>query len=482
MTARRAAAYIRVSTEEQTDGWSYEGQERRIREYADREQYKIVQVYRDETSGSKEKRPGLDQMILDAQAGLFSAIIVLHTSRLFRNVALARRYKELFRNELNIEVLFVEQPITDSDDPMSFVMETFNEMFDEYYLHQLRFWTTLGKQTRAKNGLWNGTLPFGYTSDDDKNPIPHPINSIGLKMAFEAYSTGRYSDGEIAELLNSEGYETTGNWGARRFTKDTVNRILRNAFYLGHVKYKGELLPGQHPALISQDLFDSCQEVRARRRSKSRSIGHKRRVYIMSSLARCSKCDLTLRCGATSSKGKWRYYRHVAKDRGYDCEEPSKGIRADRLEEQWSEIISGIELPSDWKSRIENLVGDADERATILAERERVNERLRRLKEMYRDLVIESDEYRSTLNQLQDKLSSLVLPSSPHLIQAGQYLENIGNLWSQMTLAEQRDITRVVMKSISVSVSGEKIIGIEPLPTFRLLFTEICENIGIKII
>lgn len=254
-----AAAYVRVSTEEQTEGWSLDGQEQQIRNYAERHGYEIVAVYQDETSGSKEKRPGLDNLLLDAHAGRFSAIIVIHTSRLFRNVALARRYKDLLRNKLNIEVLFVNQPVVDSNDPMAFIMETFNELFDEYYLHQLSFWTMLGKQTRAQRGMWNGTLPFGYRTDEiTGEPVPHEVNAEGLRRAFEAYSTGRYSDREIAEFLNDMGYRTTGNWGERPFTKDTVTRLLQNAFYLGYTKYKGELYPGKHPPLIDQKLFDLC--------------------------------------------------------------------------------------------------------------------------------------------------------------------------------------------------------------------------------
>jgi site-specific DNA recombinase len=186
---------------------------------------------------------------------------------------------------------------------MAFVLETFNELFDEYYLHQLRFWTTLGKRTRAEQGMWNGTLPFGYMTDEDGKPVADPKNQEGLRLAFEAYSTDQYSDRGIAELLNRHGYRTTGNWGERKFTKDTVNRMLQNAFYLGFVKYKGELYPGRHPALIDQALFDRCQTVRAGRRSKRRSFGWKKRVYILSGIARCSECGLTLRCHSTQAKG-----------------------------------------------------------------------------------------------------------------------------------------------------------------------------------
>lgn len=479
---KRAAAYVRVSSEEQTDGWSLEGQEQKIREFAERNGYEIVQVYRDETTGSKDKRPGFERMLLDAHAGLFGAIIILHTSRLFRRVELARRYKDELRNKLNIEVIFVEQNIGGTGGPNDFMMEMLNEMFDEYYLVQLRMWTSLGKQTRAQKGLYNGTLPFGYMLDESGTPVAHPTDSAGLVMAFEAYSTGRYTDAQIAELLNRDGYRTTGNWGRRLFTKDTVNRILRNVFYLGYVKYKGELIQGQHPALIDQDLFDKCQEVRSRRASKRRAFGHQQHVYPLAGIVRCHECKLTLRCGATQSTGGYRYYRHTAQARGYECPVPGKMVRADILEAQWSDLIARIQLPEDWKQRIEALAGDTDQRARILREREEVQEKLRRLKLMFRDLLIDDEEYRSTYALLQSRLASLVLPNSPHVVRAGEYLADLSLLWAQATLEEQRDIIRVLVKAVYVDVLAAQIVAIEPMPLFKTLFTEFCADIGVTIL
>lgn len=197
MTKKPAAAYVRVSSEEQTEGWSLDGQEQAIRDYAARNGYEIVAVYRDETSGSKEKRPGLDKMLMAARQHRFQAIIAMHTSRFFRSVALARRYKDLLRNTLNIDVLFVNQPVVDPNDPMAFMMEGINELFDEYYLYQLSFWTSFGKQTRAQNGMWNGTLPFGYRTDEiTGKPVVHEVNVDGLRRAFEAWLMGKTSASE----------------------------------------------------------------------------------------------------------------------------------------------------------------------------------------------------------------------------------------------------------------------------------------------
>lgn len=480
MSLKRAAAYVRVSSEEQGEGWSLEGQEQAIREYAERNSYEIMSVYQDEDSGSKDKRPGLEQMLMDAHAGRFQAILVYHTSRLFRNIALARRYKDLLRNKLNIEVLFINQPVADPGDPMAFMMETFNELFDEYYLHQLRFWTGLGKKTRAQNGMWNGTLPFGYTTDEETGkPVPHPENARGLQMAFEAYATGQYSDRQAADLLNREGYKTTGNWGERPFTKDTVNRILKNEFYLGFTKYKGELFPGEHPPLVEKALFDKCQEVRAGRRNKSRAIGKTKRVYIFSGIARCHDCGLTLRCAGARSI---RYYRHMADERGYECSAPPKAVRADNIEPQWAEIIGRIQLPEDWRRRVEELAGNEDERAAIIREREQVEEKLRRLKRMYRDLIIDDEEYKTSVEELRRKLDTLVLPDNPQVVSAGEYLENLGMLWEAATLKEQRDITRMLLEATYVNVVEQRIVAIEPKPAFRLLLAEVCTDVGVELV
>ncbi|MBN1920957.1 MAG: recombinase family protein [Anaerolineae bacterium] len=470
MTEKRIAGYIRVSSEEQSEGWSLEAQERQIREYAERYAYQVVHVYQDETSGSSEMRPGFDQMLMDAHEGMFDAIVVVHTSRLFRNLALARRYKDLLRNKLNIDVIFVNQPITDPSDPTSFIMETVNEMFDEYYLHQLRFWTKLGKKARAQNGLWNGTLPFGYVTDENGLPVEHPTTADGVRLAFESYSTGRYSDQGIADLLNEAGYRTTGNWGERPFTKDTVNPMLKNVFYLGFVKYKDELYPGKHPPLIDQDLFDRCQEVRASRASKRKSFGQKSRVYVLAGIARCHECGLTLRCHSTLSGGEWRYYRHTAQARGFECSVPSKHLRADELEAQWSEIVAAIRLPDDWRRRIEELAGNVDEREAVLHERARVNEKLRRVKQLYKDLLIDDAEYRASRQALEMQLEALVLPSSEHLFEVGEYLENLGALWAEATLQEQQDITRLLLKAMYVDVLAGKIVRVEVKDVFRRLF------------
>jgi hypothetical protein len=36
--------------------------------------------------------------------------------------------------------------------------------------------------------------------------------------------------------------------------------LLRNRFYIGEVKYKGDILPGEQPPIMDRALFDAVQQ------------------------------------------------------------------------------------------------------------------------------------------------------------------------------------------------------------------------------
>jgi site-specific DNA recombinase len=47
--------------------------------------------------------------------------------------------------------------------------------------------------------------------------------------------------------------------GGIPFTGGPLAYLLRNRFYVGKVVFKGEILPGEQPAIVDQDLFDAVQ-------------------------------------------------------------------------------------------------------------------------------------------------------------------------------------------------------------------------------
>ena len=115
---RLGAAYIRVSTEEQTE-LSPDSQLEEIYRYADREQIQILQnhIYIDAgISGKKaENRPEFMRMIAEAKSTPkpFSVILLWKYSRFARNQEESIFYKSILRSRCGIEVISVTEPLAD---------------------------------------------------------------------------------------------------------------------------------------------------------------------------------------------------------------------------------------------------------------------------------------------------------------------------------------------------------------------------------
>ncbi len=82
---KRAAIYVRVSTDKQT----IENQLRELRQIAERRGWEVVHEYDDAgISGAKgrEARPGLDEMLKDAQRRRFDVVMAWAIDRLGRSL------------------------------------------------------------------------------------------------------------------------------------------------------------------------------------------------------------------------------------------------------------------------------------------------------------------------------------------------------------------------------------------------------------
>jgi DNA invertase Pin-like site-specific DNA recombinase len=80
---KRAAPYVRVSTNEQDTG----SQERALREYVQRQGWKIQKIYRDEgVSGATVRRPALNELMRDCRRGSVDVLVVWKFDRFARSL------------------------------------------------------------------------------------------------------------------------------------------------------------------------------------------------------------------------------------------------------------------------------------------------------------------------------------------------------------------------------------------------------------
>lgn len=227
----RYAAYIRISSEEQIGNYSVDAQKRAIETWVHASGGILSHVYVDEGhSGRTADRPDFKRMRQDARKRKFDAVIVHKFDRFARNRTDALAIKSLLRHDYGIKVFSASEPSEDSDGAMGALIEGIMESVADWYSQNLAAETAKGKKERSIQGKHNNRAPFGMKKDANKILVPDKNELPGLVMAFEQFATGKFSDTDIAGLLNDAGYRSkTG----RRFSKETVRDILQNQTYLG---------------------------------------------------------------------------------------------------------------------------------------------------------------------------------------------------------------------------------------------------------
>ena len=450
----RYAAYVRISSDEQIGNFSVDAQKRAIEAWVVSNGGILTKLYVDEGhSGRTADRPAFKQLRRDARRRKFDAIIVHKFDRFARNRTESLAIKSLLRHDYGIKVFSVSEPSEDSDGPMGALIEGIMESVADWYSQNLSAETAKGKKERSNQGKHNNRAPFGMKKNDEKILVPDENEIQGLRLAFEEYATGKYSDTEIARLLNEAGYKSkTG----RRFSKETIRDILQNRTYLGKTKYQKykrrsdgsrsyeapiEWFEGQHEAVIDEDLFDQCQQVRAKRRSHRQST-KRYNPYLLRGLLYCYRCCSNPPKGKSfeqygkmraQSRGKNtpRYYRCRAYELGYKCKQRS--VRTEIIEDQVVSVLMSLKPPEDWQQGITKAMSD------LLGEHD-LEERLREIHEIIKRMdkrwdngfIIDEQEYVEQRLNLQMELENLTPVPNDELERAADILRNFSSHWERL--------------------------------------------------
>ena len=102
----KVAIYMRVSTTDQ----HLENQEIRLRDYCKMKNWNIVDIYRDQISGAKSSRPGLNKLELDARKRRFDVVVAVKLDRLGRSTRDLIRFVDTLHH-YNIDIALTDQPI-----------------------------------------------------------------------------------------------------------------------------------------------------------------------------------------------------------------------------------------------------------------------------------------------------------------------------------------------------------------------------------
>ena len=273
--------YIRVSTETQAEkGGGLAVQEKAIRDYATENSITITRIFKDAgISGTKESRPELDKLLIETiKEG--DVIIVHNTSRLWRDIfAQATIMKAVMNAKANIRS--IDDPDFDvykyMTDPNNFMISSMMGMLDQWERMTIARKLARGRSTKATKGdKPAGVCPFGYQYADDKKSVV--INQDEAQIVKYIFSEAQKGSSlqKIADSLNEKGIQTRYS-GQERKTKrgnvtvsgewkrGTIHSILHNRFYIGELEHSGQVIKGNHEAIISKVQFGKVQAALSRK-------------------------------------------------------------------------------------------------------------------------------------------------------------------------------------------------------------------------
>lgn len=465
-----AAAYIRVSTEDQ-DEYSPDSQRKRIIDFANKEGYVIPEeyiFYDDGISGRDvKKRNDFNRMIAMAKEKdhPFGTILVWKFSRFSRCQEQAIVYKNLLSKN-GVSVVSVSEPIPEG--PFGPLMERIIEFMDEFYSLNLSAEVQRGFEEKVSRGEPVVPPPIGYIMRDKKY-YPDPATANIVREIFE-----RYADGEkmraIALDLGERGIRTRrGNKPDNRW----IEYVLRNPVYIGKIRlsldgaravskrdYENEnimVVDGLHEPIIPLDLWELVQSMLD---AQSKAYAkHARRgqpiEHMLKGLVRCSSCGSTLAASGWSGKGKTRCLQCCSYAKGV-CK-TSHNITIPKIEEAF---IDGLReavktkqftiVPKEPKKADPNAV----DYGKLIAAEER---RLERAKEAYLAEVDTIEQYKKNKKEISARIDDLKARQSKETtaeVDMGGFSEKVLTV---LEMLESEDVS-VTAKNEALHTIIEKIV------------------------
>ena len=233
MSKYRVAFYIRVSTGEQTKGYSLEGQKSILTAWAEEMGWKWVKTYYEESSAKDPEREKFQEMITDAKNGLFDGICIVDSDRFSRSTKdLLNIMDDLLDHRVKLHIHNL-QHIDIYSEQGRFTLTNL-AAFSEFFRGQLASKIRAGVKQKMKNE-WFGQAPYGYTIVSDvvgnrkKNTrlVKNPEEQETLKKMRKLREEGK-SYSEIAAIFNKNMIPTRLKRGGNKCSwyPSTVRNIL----------------------------------------------------------------------------------------------------------------------------------------------------------------------------------------------------------------------------------------------------------------
>ena len=319
--------------------------------------------------------------------------------------------------------------------------------------------------------------PFGYdppppTAEGERQrgvPTPNATEALAVLQMF-TMKANRITQRKIADWLNAEEFRTRNRHGdgqPRRFTSYSVRDILTNPFYVGKIRYNGEVYDEKHQAIVEQELFDAVQALRGSQpkvRSRGGAIG------ALKGLARCWGCGETI-----WSRRNWAGYALYQEPYHRDCATTGKSFRTTPVDAQIAEIFGALEFDPEVLNRMATLTVEARQTGPSADE---ISAARNRLAITFNDQTIEESEYMRRKAELDRQAQQIAPVADVTMQEAVEVFANFPALWAEATPEEQNRLLAPLVDAAWIDICTRRIAGLSPTPAFTQIVESATQNAG----
>lgn len=422
----RYRLYARKSTDtEDRQVQSLDDQVKVMKGIAKREGARLLGEPLRESKSAKrpDARSVFEEMIKEIEDGKIDGIVCWKLDRLSRNPTDSGRIQQLLQDGKLKHILTAEKSYFPEDNAIVFSVEA---GMSNQYIRELSSNTRRGMQSKVEKGNKPGVPPVGYLNDRlEKIIIADPDRFTSMRVLWDKMLTGTYSMAQLVHVADKELHITTpvrGKTGGKPIAYSSLCALFKNPFYTGKLPFKGQLYPGNHPAMITEEEFERVQQIvdpLHTTRPKDKSYN-----FQLRNLFRCGECGFAITAEqkkkTIKSSGEVKeyiYYHCTGKNKAIKCTQPKQHVSEDVLIQQIKEKLSKFTIDPDfYKLAIEALAQEEDEvvekdqAKTQARDRaiERKNQAINNLRRMrYNGEADDDSWYYAEMQTLEDELEGL---------------------------------------------------------------------------
>ena len=341
----RCGIYVRVSTDDQRDnGYSIDSQLRMIKEYCEKNDYDIVDVYNDAGHSGKDlMRPEMQRLLKDIKSKKIDKLVAIKVDRLTRN-----NYDGFWllnyceEHDIKIELILEPYDVSTANGEMIFGM---NLVFGQRERKEIGARTKRAMEEMALEHIHPSKAPYGYIRNKETGHLEvEPIEAEVIKEIFELCKQGNSTRGIATIMKDNNAYLKQGKWKA-----DRVYKILTNSIYIGifeYGKYKRkpqDILRVENycEPIIDEVTWNATRNVLV----KNKHSNYGEYIHLFSGLVKCPICGEIMSSSESFKypNGKQKIYYHL-RCKNHNCNGFGLHYNTEKIEAKLKQVLEELTI------------------------------------------------------------------------------------------------------------------------------------------